>query len=198
METPTSTERDPSFAETALRLGGKSDEEARRLGAMDKADEQVETLFAPQYQTTSSPIHKAIWEGKVPLELLAPPPLPSTAPCDAAMEASLAVVRRRREQGTLLNQERKISEETIQELAGAGYWGLLIDPKYGGQGAPLRSLSRPFLTRMATLDSTTAALASVHGCIGAVDPVRTFGTSEQKARLLRRHWQAATKYRPLR
>jgi acyl-CoA dehydrogenase len=183
MNSTSSTERDPSFAETALRLGGKSEEEARRLGAVDKADEQVETLFAKQYQTTSSPIHKAIWEGKVPLELFAPPPLPSAASCEAAMEASLAVVRRRREQGTLLNQDRKISEETIQELARAGYWGLLIGPKYGGQGAPFARFA-PFLTRMATLDSMTAALASVHGCIGAVDPLRTFGTSEQKARLL--------------
>src|SRR5436309_15641669 len=64
-----------SFAEAALRLGGKSDEEARRLGAMDKADEQVETLFAPQYQTASSPIHRAVWDGQVPLELFAAPPL---------------------------------------------------------------------------------------------------------------------------
>ena len=31
-----------SFAETALKLGGKSDEEVRRTGAIDKADEQVE------------------------------------------------------------------------------------------------------------------------------------------------------------
>ncbi len=29
-----------------------------------------------------------------------------------------------------------------------------------------------------------AGLASVHGCIGAVDPVRTFGTPEQKERFL--------------
>src|SRR5262245_57084499 len=34
-----------SFAETAMRLGGKSEEEARRMGAVDKADEQVESLF---------------------------------------------------------------------------------------------------------------------------------------------------------
>src|SRR5204862_432117 len=34
------------------------------------------------------------------------------------------------------------------------------------------------------LDPTVAALASVHGCIGAVDPLRTFGSAEQKARLL--------------
>jgi alkylation response protein AidB-like acyl-CoA dehydrogenase len=179
---PTS-EKERSFAETALRLGGKSEEEATRLGAMDKADEQVETLFAPQYQTVNSPIHKAIWEDRVPLELFTPPPLPANAPCDQAMDKSLAVVRRRRDQGTLFNQDQKISQETIEELAGAGFWGMLIDPKYGGQGAPFARFA-PFLTRMGILESMTAALASVHGCIGAVDPVRTFGSSEQKARLL--------------
>src|SRR5262249_10900807 len=41
-----------------------------------------------------------------------------------------------------------------------------------------------FLTRMATVDPTIAGLASVHGCIGAVDPVHTFGTPEQKQRWL--------------
>src|SRR5215472_11458261 len=112
-----------SFAETAMKLGGKSEEEARRMGAVDKADEQVEALFAPQYQTANSPIHKAVWEGKVPLNLFAPPPLPDKAPCDAAMERSLEVVRRRRETGTLYGENGKVAPELLQELAGAGYWG---------------------------------------------------------------------------
>ena len=180
----TTAEKDrESFAEQALRLGGKSDEEARRLGVVDKADEQVETLFAPQYQTTSSPVHRAIWDGKVPLELFAAPPLPASHPADTTMQRSLDIVRRRRDQKTLLNAENKLSEETIAELAGAGYWGLLIDPKHGGQGAPFARFA-PFLTRMGLVDSITAALASVHGCIGAVDPLRTFGSPEQKARFL--------------
>ena len=37
---------------------------------------------------------------------------------------------------------------------------------------------------MAMVDPTVAGLASVHGCIGAVDPVRTFGSAEQKQRFL--------------
>src|SRR4029077_19856287 len=98
---PPSTERKQSFAESALRLSGKSEEEARRTGTLDKADEQVEALFAPQYQTVNSPIHKAVWEGKTPLDLFNAPPLPASAPCDAAMEISIDVVRRRREAGTL-------------------------------------------------------------------------------------------------
>ena len=44
-----------SFAETALKLGGKSDDEARRMGAVDKADDQVEELFAKRFQTIEQP-----------------------------------------------------------------------------------------------------------------------------------------------
>ncbi|HVC98228.1 MAG TPA: acyl-CoA dehydrogenase family protein [Pirellulales bacterium] len=174
-----------SFAETALKLGGKSDEEARRTGAIDKADDQVEALFLPQYQTTASPAHRAVWEGRVPVELFSCPP-PATPPHVAkVMEDSLAVVRRHREAGTVLDEQRKVSNQVLEELATAGYWGLLVDREYGGAGAPFGCFA-PFLTRMAMLDPTTAGMASVHGCIGAVDPVRTFGNVEQKQRFLPR------------
>src|SRR5438132_3580433 len=186
MSATTDTDRDrQSFAETAMRLGGKSEEEAQRMGAVDKADEQVESLFQQRYQTAHSPVHRAVWDGRVPLDLFQPPPLPAEAPCDVAMTKSLDVVRRRREARTLLDERGKISKETFDDLASAGYWGMLIDPKYGGQGAPFARFTR-FLTRMATYDATVSGLASVHGCIGAVDPVRTFGTPEQKERFLPR------------
>jgi alkylation response protein AidB-like acyl-CoA dehydrogenase len=182
--TPTDSERQ-SFAEAALRLGGKTEEEARRMGAVDKADEQVESLFAPQYQTVHSPVHKAIWEGRTPLDLFAPPPLTATAPCDAAMERSLEIVRRWRGSGTVNDERGKVAPDLLAELASAGYWGMLIDRQYGGQSAPFARFA-PFLTRMATQDAMIAGLASVHGCIGAVDPVRTFGNAAQKQRFLPR------------
>jgi alkylation response protein AidB-like acyl-CoA dehydrogenase len=179
----TSTEREPSFAETALRLSGKTEEEARRTGALDRADDQVEALFKPQYQTANSPIHKAIWDGKAPLDLFSPPGLPPSALCDAAMNASLDIVRRRRLAGTILDERGKVSRETLDELGRAGYWGMLIEPRYGGQGAPFARFTS-FLTRMAVWDPMIAGMASIHGCIGAVDPVRTFGTPNQKERFL--------------
>src|SRR3984957_21246856 len=77
MSTPTAPEREQSFAETALRLGGKSEEEASRTGALDKADEQVESLFKPEYQTANSPVHKALWDGRVPVDLFNPTPMPA-------------------------------------------------------------------------------------------------------------------------
>jgi acyl-CoA dehydrogenase len=184
MSTVTPADREQqSFAETALRLGGKTEEEARRTGAVDKADEQVEALFKPQYQTANSPIHKAVWDGHVPLDLFAAPPLAASAPCDRSMDASLEIVRRRRGEGTIHDDKGKVSPETLRELGDAGYWGMLIDSRYGGQGAPFARFSN-FLTRMATQDAMIAGMASIHGCIGAVDPVRTFGTPEQKERFL--------------
>src|SRR6516165_5925133 len=142
MSTTTPADREQeSFAETALRLGGKTEEEARRTGAVDKADKQVESLFKPQYQTANSPAHKAVWDGHVPLDLFAPPALPKSAPSERTMEASLEIVRRRRSEGTIFDEKGKVSTETLHELAGAGYWGLLIDPRYGGQGAPFARFS---------------------------------------------------------
>ncbi len=177
-KTPPETE-EVSFAEMALKLGGKSDDEARRTGAIDTADDQVEALFAPKYQTVQSPAHRAVWERRVPAdEFLSSPPKP---PADVVkvMEASLEVVRRHKRAGTLHNEEGRLREELLAELATVGYWGLLVDKEHGGSGAKFSSVAA-FLSRMATLDGTIAGLASIHGCIGAVDPVKAFGTEEQK------------------
>src|SRR6185312_4102081 len=83
------------------------------------------------------------------------------------------------------DEHEKISEGVLRELASAGYWGLLIDPEYGGQGAAFAAFAS-FLTRMATVDATGAQLGSVHGCIGAVAPLRAFGSPDQKLRNLPR------------
>jgi alkylation response protein AidB-like acyl-CoA dehydrogenase len=181
----TTQEHQPSFAETALRLSGKTEEEVRRTGALDRADDQVEALFGPASRTEHSPIHKTIWDGACSLEDFAPPPLPASAPCDRALEACLEIVRRRRAAGTIHDERGKIRPDLLAELGTAGYWGLLIDPCHGGQGVPFRRYLR-FLTRMSTLNAMVAGLASIHGCIGAVDPVRTFGTPEQQQRFLPR------------
>ncbi len=172
-----------SFAETAMKLGGKSEEEARRIGAVDKADDQVEALFAARFQTVNSPVHRAVWDRGLPMELFASEPGKTPADVQRVMENSLEVVRRHRTAGTLQTDQKKISDAVLNDLGNAGYWGLLVDRESGGSGAPFSAFA-PFLTQMAMIDPTVAGLASVHGCIGAVDPVRTFGTPEQKQRFL--------------
>lgn len=183
---PASESANPeSFAEVALRLGGASEEEARRTGVLDSADDQVEDLFATQYQTVNSPAHRAIWDSRVPTELFYRSLDPASSRMSEVSERSLSVVRGHRDRGTLLSENGKIADEVLRDLGDAGYWGTLVDRQYGGCGASMQQFSR-LVTAMATLDPTIAGLSSVHGCIGAVDPVRTFGTPEQKRRFLPR------------
>jgi len=172
-----------SFAETALELGGKSAEESRRTGVIDQADDQVEALFAPQYQTVNSPAHRAVWEKQPPYELFTSRTAIIPDGVKTVMEESIRVVGIHRKDGSLYDQHGKISETVFKSLAGVGYWGLLVDSQYGGSGSSFSAFAQ-FLTTMATHEPTIAGLASVHGCIGAVDPVRTFGNAEQKKQYL--------------
>ena len=172
-----------SFAETAMKLGGKSDEEARRMGAVDKADDQVEELFAARFQTVNSPIHRAVWKRELPVDLFASS-APQTPP---EVDRVMQILARRRSppprgRHAARCQQKNHRPRVFSDLAAAGYWGLLVDNQMAA-AAPFASFAT-FLTRMAMIDPTVAGLASVHGCIGAVDPVRTFGTPEQKQRFL--------------
>lgn len=172
-----------SFAETALRLGGKSADEAKRTGVIDTADDQVEEMFAAKYQTAASPIHSAIWKRRVLGEQFSFPSAAMSDTINQSMNRAVGLINKRKRDGRLLDRHQKITEETLEALGNTGYWGLLIPKQYGGLESSFVDFTR-FLTRMATADPTVAGLASVHGCIGAVDPVRTFGTEEQKQHFL--------------
>ena len=143
----------------------------------------MEALFKPQYQTVNSPVHRAVWDGTVSIDEFLPAVDSPAQELRQVMDESINVVQRHRAAGTLMNCDHKICDRVMEELGDAGYWGLLVDKQYGGSAAPFRHFA-PFLTRMAMADPTVAGLASVHGCIGAVDPVRTFGDESQKKRYL--------------
>ncbi len=164
-----------TFVETALKMGGKGEEEARRTGAVHRADEQVEDLFAARYQTAASPAHRAVWDREFPVELFTLEGGVASDACRQVMERSLDVVRRRKQRGAMFGADGRVLPEVLEELGGVGYWGLLVGEKYGGSGAPFSAFAS-FLTRMTMEDGTVAGLASVHGCIGAVDPLEIFGS----------------------
>ena len=183
MTNETSEPQTETFVETALKLGGKSEEEARKTGAIDRADEQVEALFATKYQTASSPAHRAVWDREFPVDQFVSEPVELSVECAQVTRQSLELVQRHKQAGTLLDENGKIPQQVLDELGAAGYWGLLVGREDGGSEMPFSAFGR-FLTRMACIDPTVAGLASVHGCIGAVDPLRTFGNSDQKKKYL--------------
>ena len=135
-----------SFAETALKLGGKSEEEARRTGAIDRADDQVESLFQPQYQTVNSPAHRAVWDRTFPVEEFQSHSAETPPEIQKVMDDSIAVVKRHKDAGTLLNEERKIPENVIADLAAksatGGCWSRRNTVAAAHRFAALRRSSR--------------------------------------------------------
>src|ERR1700741_1157209 len=98
---PQGADNSASFAETALRMSGKTDEEARRTGAVDKADDQVESLFAAKFKTSNSPVHKAVWDNEILLQKFDAPLPDASAECLPAMERSLQALRAHQNEGNI-------------------------------------------------------------------------------------------------
>ena len=73
----------------------------------------------------------------------------------------------------------------LRGLAGLGAFGMKIDEKYGGLG-----LSNLYYTRALTLvgsaNPSLGALLSAHQSIGVPQPLKLFGTEEQKQKYLPR------------
>ncbi len=179
----TNNGQDPNLTEEVLRDAGKSDHEVESTGKVDRADEATDALFGQKQRTANSPVHRLVW-GRAGVQHFLPSPIPADEKVNQAVSACVSLVRRHAEAGTLYDENNKVSETVQKELGDAGYWGMLIDPKFNGQGASVRAFM-DLITKMSALgDPTTAGLASIHGCIGLVDPVRTFGSEEQQARFL--------------
>jgi hypothetical protein len=55
------------------------------MGAVDTADDQVEARFAARYQTTASPIHRAVWDAEAPGAFWTVPPSALAPDAEAVM-----------------------------------------------------------------------------------------------------------------
>ena len=171
---------DKSFAEVAMEMGGKSLEESKSIGKIDSADDQVERLFKDKHKTNNSPAYRAVWDRKFPTsEFFENFAVDNTHRC--TLLNCLDTVTRHRDHGTLY-ENGKLSESLISDLAHCGYFGLRVP--LPDKPAIAFSEFAPFLSEMAAIEPSVAGLASVHGCIGSVDPIKTFGSKEQKEKWL--------------
>src|ERR1700739_1983141 len=78
-----------TFIEAALQLGGATEEEARRTGSVDRADDQGDALFAKRSQTAHTPVHRALWDRDLPLDLFMPRPQALSPAAESIMQRSL-------------------------------------------------------------------------------------------------------------
>ena len=169
-----------SFAETAMELSGKTAAESTSIGKVDMADDQVEELFDNKHQTKNSPAYKAVWGREFPTKEFFE--FDFYRPNSVMLNNCLDIVKKHQADDTVYTPEGKLSREVIQALSNNGYYGLLVPLP----DKPALSFSEfsSFLTKMASIEPSIAGMCSIHGCIGSVDPVRTFGNDYQKEKYL--------------
>jgi alkylation response protein AidB-like acyl-CoA dehydrogenase len=104
---------------------------------------------------------------------------------EVVRDRTIQIIQEREAQGTLWDPVTgKITKDVEKDLGAAGYFGLLIEQKYGGQGATFAEFFAILTAVAAKVDATFEGLASIHGCIGATRPLNKFGTPDQKAKFL--------------
>ncbi|MFF8838930.1 acyl-CoA dehydrogenase family protein [Streptomyces sp. NPDC015130] len=130
---------------------------------------------------------KELFLGRFRLDLVHPHPLPADEDVRRG-EAFLATLRtfcETRIDGARIEREARIPDETITGLKEIGALGMKIDPKYGGLGLTQLYYNRA-LALVGSASPAVGALLSAHQSIGVPQPLKLFGTQEQKDAFLPR------------
>ncbi|MET9436842.1 acyl-CoA dehydrogenase family protein [Streptomyces sp. NPDC006551] len=130
---------------------------------------------------------KELFLGRFRLDLIHPHPLPSEEDVRRG-EAFLAKLRdfcETRIDGRLIEREARIPDEVVSGLKELGALGMKIDPKYGGLGLTQVYYNRA-LALVGSASPAIGALLSAHQSIGVPQPLKIFGTPEQKDTFLPR------------
>ncbi|MEJ2336223.1 MAG: acyl-CoA dehydrogenase family protein [Gemmatimonadales bacterium] len=89
-----------------------------------------------------------------------------------------------------IDRDRKIPPYVVDRLRKMGAFGLKIPPEYGGHGFNQTEYSR-IMEVLGSADGSLVALLSAHQSIGVPQPLKLFGTDEQKRRYLPRFAEGA-------
>ncbi|MFE9403942.1 acyl-CoA dehydrogenase family protein [Streptomyces sp. NPDC006530] len=153
-----------------------SEREARQVAEAAREQDWRKPSFA-----------KELFLGRLRLDLIHPHPQPAPEDVERG-EAFLAKMRdfcETRVDGRLIERESKIPDEVVNGLKELGALGMKIDTKYGGQG-----LTQVYYNKALTLAGSASpaigALLSAHQSIGVPQPLKLFGTQEQKDTFLPR------------
>ena len=152
-----------------------SEREAREVAEAARQTEWTRPSFA-----------KKLYLGDFDLSLIYPQPRPA-ADDSARGEEFLARLKAYCEtlDGLRIEREDRIPDEYLQGFAELGVFGIKIPTKYGGLGLPMLYYGQALML-VASVHPSVSALVSAHQSIGVPEPVKMFGTDDQKERFLPR------------
>ncbi|MFI7062496.1 acyl-CoA dehydrogenase family protein [Kribbella sp. NPDC050124] len=152
-----------------------SEREARKVAEAARETEWTRPSFA-----------KKLYLGDFDLSLVHPHPRPAADDVTRG-EEFLGKLRAYCEtlDGLLIEREAKVPDSYLQGFADLGVFGIKIPREYGGLGLSA-SYYGEALMLVASVHPSLGALVSAHQSIGVPEPVKIFGTDEQKQRFLPR------------
>ncbi|CAL9599657.1 putative acyl-CoA dehydrogenase FadE10 [Streptomyces sp. enrichment culture] len=130
---------------------------------------------------------KELFLGRFRLDLIHPHPLPADEDAQRGEEflAKLRDFCETKIDGALIEREARIPDEVVTGLKELGAFGMKIDTKYGGLGLTQVYYNKA-LALVGSASPAIGALLSAHQSIGVPQPLKLFGTQEQKEAFLPR------------
>ena len=130
---------------------------------------------------------RELFLGRYRLDLIHPHPVKSDPPEEARAATFFAKLRAfiERVDSDMIDRTGEIPEEYVQELRDMGAFGIKIPTEYGGLGLSYASYTRA-MAMVTSKDGSLTALLSAHQSIGLPQPLKLFGTPEQKQRFFPR------------
>ncbi|MFG2575870.1 acyl-CoA dehydrogenase family protein [Streptomyces sp. NPDC048481] len=130
---------------------------------------------------------KELFMGRFRLDLVHPHPVPS----DEAVRRGEAFLAKLRDfcetqvDAARIEREARIPDEVVRGLKELGALGMKIDPRYGGLGLTQVYYNKA-LALIGSASPAIGVLLSAHQSIGVPQPLKMFGTPEQKQKFLPR------------
>src|SRR3954466_9309159 len=125
---------------------------------------------------------RELFLGRFRLDLIHPHPVEDpgeSARAQPFMKKLAAFLRR--VDSDMIDRTGEIPEEYVQELRDMGAFGIKIPTEYGGLGLSYTSYVKA-IAMVTSKDGSLTALLSAHQSIGLPQPLKLFGTDEQKAK----------------
>lgn len=153
-----------------------SESEAREVAESARETEWVQPSFL-----------RNLFMGRLNIDLIHPHPEqnPEEGARARIFLDKLADFLRTRVDCEAIDREGKISEEIVEELRRMGAFGIKIPAEYGGLGFTQLTYNRA-MELVGSHDGSLGALLSAHQSIGVPQPLKLFGTPEQKKKYMPR------------
>jgi alkylation response protein AidB-like acyl-CoA dehydrogenase len=150
-----------------------SEQQAREVAEAARETEWTRPSFA-----------RELYLGRFDLSLIHPHP---RTPANGTAEDFLARLEEycRTLDGGVIEREAKVPDHYLVGFAELGVFGMKVPREYGGLGLSMADYGRGLML-LGSVHPCIGALVSAHQSIGVPEPVRLFGTEDQKQRFLPR------------